>query len=249
MSMIDRYQKKGGFVQLLNLLETTGKEKQEKFLKLIGEESPVWETEVKKRLLSIEKVFSWNTAHLAEIFPRVPVIQLAAIVGGLPPDKGEIIIKLLNTKEKRQIEEQLEHKKPAPGETSTAIMKLFAEIRKMESEGVLKFEKVDPSMIIPENFEDQLGKAKHHHPPADQSIFNEVTQIDFSPHKNSNSVEPMNQASPPPSSTPGLNTNSNVAEELSMLRRRLVQLTQENNKLQTENQQLKAKLESIRKIA
>ena len=40
MSMIDRYKKKGGFLQLLNLLETTGGEKREKFLKMIAEENP-----------------------------------------------------------------------------------------------------------------------------------------------------------------------------------------------------------------
>ena len=66
MSMIDRYRKKGGFVQLLNLIETMGKDKQEKFLKMIGDESPNWSVEIRKRLLSIDKILSWNPSYLAE---------------------------------------------------------------------------------------------------------------------------------------------------------------------------------------
>ena len=44
--MIDRYKKKGGFIQLLNLLETSSKAKQDQFLGLISQESKIWESEL-----------------------------------------------------------------------------------------------------------------------------------------------------------------------------------------------------------
>lgn len=231
MSMIDRYRKKGGFVQLLNLIETTGKEKQEKFLKMIADESPVWEAEVRKRLLSVDKILGWNPTYLAEIFPRVQPLQLAMLVGGLPPEKAEHFMKVLTYKEKRYVEEILKDKKPAPGETASGLMKLFAEIRKMEAEGSLKFEKFDPEMVIPEDIEEKLGKG---------------VSMAFNPLNAAPSASEV--AGTAAAAAPG-GIPSNIAEELTTLRRKLVHLTQENHRLQQDNQTMKDKLDQIKKIA
>ncbi len=227
MSMIERYRKKGGFVQLLNLIETTGKDKQEKFLKMIADESAAWESEIRKRLLTFDKVVNWDPQYLAEIFPRVPALNLAMICGGLPPEKAELFMKVMTFREKRQIEELLKEKVPSPGETSASIMKLFSEIRKMEADGLLRFEKFDPAMVIPENIEDMLGKG--------QVVMTPIAggAADVSAH-----------SAPPPAGTP-----ANVVEELSALRRKLVQLTQENQRLHQENTSMKDKLDQIKKIA
>jgi hypothetical protein len=225
--MIERYRKPGGFVQLLNLLETTGKDKQEKFLKMIADESPIWETEVRKRLLTLDKVLGWNPAYLGEIFPRVQPIQLAMIAGGLPPDKLEAFLGVLNFKERRVVEETLKEKKPNPGEVTSGVMKLFAEIRKMEAEGSLKFEKFDPDMVIPEEIEEKLGKG-------------------FAIHTGPKEIEATLQSIPQNGSGA---IPANVLEELAGLRKKLVSLSQENHKLQTDNKTMKEKLEQIKKIA
>jgi hypothetical protein len=231
MSMIDRYRKPGGFIQLLNLIETTGKEKQEKFLKMIQDESPAWEAEVKKRLLSVDKILSWNSTYLAEIFPRVQPLQLAMVVGGLSKDKADQFMKVLTFKERKQVEEILKEKTPNPGETSAGIMKLFAEIRKMEAEGTLRFDKFDPEMVIPEDIEEKLGRG---YAPLMSVV-----------------MEPA--AGAPPAGDSGApafaGIPASVAEEMTMLRRKLVQLTQENQKLNQENLTMKDKLDQIKKIA
>jgi flagellar motor switch protein FliG len=228
MSMIDRYRKKGGFFQLLNLIETTGKDKQEKFLKMIADESPAWETEIRKRLLTIDKILSWNPTYLAEIFPRVQPLQLAMVVGGLPPEKADQFMKVLTFKEKRQVEEILKEKKPNPGETSAGIMKLFSEIRKMEAEGSLKFEKFDADMVVPENFEEQLGKGVGVYiPPSTESV-----------------AVASGAAGAPAGGVP-----PQVVDEINQLRRKLVQLSSENQRLHQENNVMKDKLDQIKKIA
>ncbi len=191
---------------------------------MIADESPLWESEVRKRLLSVDKVLSWNPTYLAEIFPRVQPLQLAMVFGGLPPEKAEQFMKVLTFKEKRQVEEILKDKKPSPGETSSGLMKLFSEIRKMEAEGSLKFEKFDAEMVIPEDIEERLGKG----------ITGPTAQVEAT----------VAQMPPPPTGTP-----ANVVEELTMLRRKLVQLTQENQKLHQDNTSMREKLEQIRKIA
>ncbi len=229
MSMIDRYKKKGGFVQLLNLIETTGKDKQEKFLKLIADENPSWEQEVRKKMLTIDKVLGWNQTYLAEIFPRVPAVQLAMIVGGLPPEKAEHFKKVLTFKERKAVEDILQDKVPNGAEVGTGIMKLFAEIRKMIAEGSLKFEKFDQDMVVPENIEELLSQGR---------VYMSAKEIDA-------------QVEAAPAGIP-----ANLAEELTQLRRKLVVLTQENVKLQqdlsrvsTDCQVFKEKLEQIKKIA
>lgn len=230
MSMIDRYRKKGGFVQLLNLIETTGKDKQEKFLKMIGDESPLWESEVRKRVLTVDKILSWNPTYLAEIFPRVPPLQLAMVVGGLPNEKAEHFMTVLTFRERRQVEELLKEKTPTSGETSSGLMKLFTEIRKMEAEGSLKFEKFDPEMVIPEDIEEKLGKG--------------VSIASFSAPGGS-----FETTAAQGNSTTSAGIPSNVAEELTNLRRKLVQLTQENQRLTQENTSMREKLDQIKKIA
>lgn len=229
MSMIDRYKKKGGFVQLLNLIETTGKDKQEKFLKLIADENPAWEQEVRKKMLTMDKVLSWNATYLAEIFPRVPAVQLAMVVAGLPPEKAELFKKVLNFKERKTVEDILQDKTPNGSEISTGVMKLFAEIRKMTAEGSLKFEKFDQEMVVPENIEELLSQGR---------VYMSPKEIDA-------------QIEPAPAGIP-----SNLADELTQLRRKLVVLTQENVKLQQDISRISAdcqvfkdKLEQIKKIA
>jgi hypothetical protein len=229
MSMIDRYRKKGGFQQLLNLIETTGKDKQEKFLKIIADESPLWESEVRKRLLTVDKILSWNPTYLAEIFPRIQAIQLAMVVGGMPPEKAEAFMKVMTFKEKRAIEELLKEKVPTPGETSAGIMKLYSEIRKMEAEGSLRFDKFDPDMVVPEDIEEKLGKGV-----GSVGLFPPSKEVE----------QALSQMAPPP-----VGTSPQLAEELNTLRRKLVQLSQENQKLHQDNSTMKEKLEQIKKIA
>lgn len=84
MGMLDRYKKKGGFNQLLNLLETSSKTKQDQFLSLIQQENPNWEEALKKRILSIDKVMSWDKEALSEILTRVQPLTLTVALRYFP---------------------------------------------------------------------------------------------------------------------------------------------------------------------
>lgn len=244
MSMIDRYKKKGGFVQLLNLIETMGKEKQEKFLKMIADETPIWESEIRGRMLSMDKILAWPSEYLAEVFPRMQAIQLGMIIGGLTAEKAAHFSKTLGFKEKRQIDELLKEKQPTPAETSGGIMKLFSEIRKMEAEGLLRFEKFAPELVIAQDIEEQLGKGIRSQGSGQDPIPTQIQDpVQALAPSSVGKVAEFNLAPPPPGLPP------NIAEELTGLRRKLVQLTQENQKLQQDNSQMKEKLQQIRKIA
>ncbi len=243
MSMIDRYRKKGGFQQLLNLIETTGKDKQEKFLKIIADENPLWESEVRKRLLTIDKILTWPADSLAEIFPRIQAIQLAMLIGGLPPEKYEAFMAVMTFKEKRVIETTLKEKIPTSGETSAGIMKLYSEIRKMEAEGSLKFDKFDSEMTVPENIEDRLGKGLETGAHVNKETNSGADTGSISKATTATQTAAAFVGSPVSGSSP------QMAEEIGVLRRKLIQLNQENQKLLHENSSMKNKLEQIKKIA
>ncbi|MFN9067220.1 MAG: hypothetical protein ACK5V3_08325, partial [Bdellovibrionales bacterium] len=78
MGMLDRYKKKGGFIQLLQLIETSSKSKQDQFLGLIAQESPNWENEIRKKMITLDKVLEWNPVYLSEIFSRLHPLTLAS---------------------------------------------------------------------------------------------------------------------------------------------------------------------------
>ena len=75
MGMLDRYKKKGGFIQLLQLIETSNKQKQEQFLGIVAQESVIWEAEIRRKSLTLEKMLKWNATYLAEIFSRIQTLK------------------------------------------------------------------------------------------------------------------------------------------------------------------------------
>ncbi|RYZ83809.1 MAG: hypothetical protein EOP04_19245 [Proteobacteria bacterium] len=74
--MLDRYKKKGGFSQLLNLIETSGGRKQEQFLGLIAQENPAWERELKSKILTVDRIFSWPEDVMSEVLSRIQPLTL-----------------------------------------------------------------------------------------------------------------------------------------------------------------------------
>lgn len=233
MAMIDRYKKKGGFIQLLNLLETTGKDKKEKFLKMILDETPAWHAELSKKMISIDRVSNWSVQSLMEILPRLPYQQVGTAIFSLPDAQKNHFLSALGNSEKRKVEEIWKEATPNPAEISTCQMKLLTEIRKMAQEGQLKFDLVDPEMVIPENIEDQLNSgALSGGASAGPAISSEAL------------AKVQVNTAPPPAGIPAA-----VAEELVLLRKKVVLLGQENQKIAGQLQMLQGKLEQIRKIA
>lgn len=229
MSTLDRYRKAGGFVQLLNLIETSGPAKAEKFLKLIAEESPVWEAEIRKKALSIDRLLTWNQTYLMEVFPRIPSNIVATAIAPLPPEKQQIILGSLGFSDRRRVEDTLRDTKPNPGEIASCQTKVLNEIRTMVASGHLKFEKADPELVIPENIEEMLNSG---------GVLTPLTPMP--------GEIPAAAGSAPSTGGAGVPSPS---EELLQLRRRVMALTQENQLLKQQLQTMKDKLDQIRKAA
>lgn len=226
MSTIDRYKKKGGFLQLLNLIETCGTQKQEKFLKMIDEEDMNWGEAVKVKMLSIKKIFSWDDNTLAEIAGTLNDMTISVSSFGLDQEQKEKIFKTLNHSRKRKINEDIAERKPDAAEISTAYIQIITHVRKMIADGFLILDKIDPDLTVNSEFEDRLLKGGG-----------------VAPSKSKTSTTAM------PKETTLDVTAVHDSKDLDNMRKKLFELKGENDALREKLTQYESKLAQIRKIA
>jgi hypothetical protein len=165
-----------------------------------------------------------------EVLPRLTANVIGCAISPLPPDQRENFLKGMDFGERKKAEEYLKEAKPNVGEVFASQMKIISEIRKVVAEGVLKLEKVDPVLCVPDNIEEILdsgGSGLAQLIPADSGATNEVT--------NSGIALPAAGGAP--------------SEEILALRRKVMALSQENIALKNQVQALQNKLEAIRKAA
>lgn len=236
MGMLDRYKKKGGFVQLLQLIETSGKQKQDQFLAIVAQESPVWEAEIKRKSLTLERILTWNPTYLAEIFSRIQILTLASAFHGAEKEKIDLVFAAITSTDQRKFQMTIQEINPTPPEKLTSQMKILSETRTMIAKNIIKLDKVDPELLIPENIEERLSEAG----------FNTIT----SPSLATTEKELKNELRADLKIDGAREAKSDASrEEVEFLKKKVNQLVNENNMLKHEMSVLRNKLDQIRKIA
>lgn len=230
MGMLDRYKKKSGFTQLLNLIETSGGKKQEQFLGLIAQESPAWEQELKKKMLTVDRVFGWPLDVMSEVLSRLQPLTLSVSLWGRPTEQIDKILSPLPPITKKKLLEQIAELKPNPAEKITCEMKLISEVRAIVASGYIKFEKFDVELFIEDNIEERLNSS--------DSGLAYLNKIDI------HFTDTSGEAKGAPSGS-----GASSSQDSDLLKRKLNQLMHENNALKSENQALKDKLAQIKRIA
>lgn len=245
MAMLDRYRRKGGFVQLLMLLETCDPAKQDKFLDIIRMEDSRWADAISSRMLDIPRVYSWNDETLREIVGILHDITLATALHGANEETRIRLLEFLSHGRRRKIEDLYESSRPTSAEIASTHVKILETVRKMASDGHLRFEKLDPSLVIEDEIEEKLAKSAalfdglsldEAHGPAALAQQEAVS---------------ISHAATPASPHPAANSEHGESRlmELQALKKRVADLSKENAMLRHELSMLKSKLDQIRKIA
>jgi hypothetical protein len=156
MGLLDRYRKTGGFIQLLQLLETTGAQKRDQFLKMINEEDPRWFAAIEQKMLSIDRILSWDENVLGEIASRLHELTLAIALHGQLKGQEDRMFKTFSAGQRRKIQELSATKNPTPPELAAAYIKILEEVRGLIKQGFLRPEKFDANLIIEEKIEEKL---------------------------------------------------------------------------------------------
>jgi len=229
-----RYKKPGGFKQLLKLIETSGKGKQEKFLAIVREEDPIWAQAIEEKMLTLDKIMSWNETNVSEIFARLNDLTLGLCSFILTEEQWQSATKTFSHSRLRNLKELFEGKTPTVAEQSTAVVNLLTEVRTMIDDGVLRLENLDEALVIEDKIEDVL--AQNLNPsvatsPAiseSASLANEVKKL----HKEI-----------------ATDSNEDIQSEVIKLRKKIISLGTENHNLRRENEEFRKKLQQIKKIS
>lgn len=142
---------------------------------------------------------------------------------------------LMSVTDQRKIRQVLDESSPTPAEVGTCIMKIITETRGFVMGGIIKIEKIDPSLMIPENIEEQLTT---------QSVTRSLGVI------GSPSPEETPDSAPAAASELRFDAKAEHSkEEVEFLKKKVNQLVSENGSLRQELAVLRGKLDQIKKIA
>jgi len=229
MAMVDRYKKSGGFIQLLQVIETCGPKKREQFMKIINEETPRWAEAILAKMLSFEKILSWKPEAIMEITAQMNPLAFGTALKSLPQEKFDEFAAKLGPQERRKFEQLYKEGTPAPNEISACLVKVINETRLLFAAGTLKFDKIDPDLTIPDEIESKLEKG---------SLGGATTA-----GGNRTAEDVVKEAS----ASSGIQLGN--PNEVDSLRRKIVELNNVVMALKKDNTSMKDKLDKIKKIA
>ncbi len=158
MAMLTRYRKSGGFLQLLQLIETCNEAKKEKLLENVRNENARWAQEIVNKMLSMERILSWDANVLSDISTQLQDLTLAVAFHGFSEEQINKFTELFSHTQKRKIEDLQAEKNPTPGEIATAHMKIIEEVRSMITNGEIYIKNIDPDLMIEDDIEEKLEK-------------------------------------------------------------------------------------------
>ena len=147
-SMLSRFRKPGGFLQLLALIESCESQKRKHLLGLIAAEDPGWAHLVKVKTLTLERILSWPADILSLIFPLLQDSEIVALLQGQNPDIIEKCTGALVHRHKKEILRLLVELRPTPVERSATSLRLYQVIRELETRGQIQFRQFDASLEI-----------------------------------------------------------------------------------------------------
>lgn len=229
MAMVDRYKKSGGFIQLLQVIETCGPKKREQFMKIINEETPRWGEAIVAKMLSFEKILSWKPEAIMEITAQMNPLAFGTALKSLPQEKFDEFAAKLGPQERRKFEQLYKEGTPAPNEISACLVKVINETRLLFAAGTLKFDKIDPDLIIPDEIESKLERGSLSGGPSSGG--------------NRTAEDVVKEAS----ASSGIQLGN--PNEVDSLRRKIVELNNVVMALKKDNTSMKDKLDKIKKIA
>lgn len=228
MSMITRYKKNGGFLQLLQVMETCGSKKFDQFINIIETEDQLWALAIKQKMITFDRILTWDSELLLDIIGHVNKIAFINSLKSLSETKINLFFTKIGSQESKKIERLLAEANPTSSEISSSIIKIISETRALIIAGTIRIDKFDSSLVIPENFEEKIN----------QSNFNSDDSAEMQPSKsydNKSNIE---------------NSGSlGQQHDFEKLQKKIFNLNKEIQNLKQENSIMKDKLDKIKKIA
>lgn len=141
MSMLARYKKGGGIIELVKMIEESPDAKRAQLLAMIRNEDADFAAKVESRLFSFDQLKALGEDLIAEIVGATPVKFMAIILANeTDPNFVTLAERCLgkNFAEYKGERELVASAPVAPAQVDAARKKMIAEARKLEAEGKIK---------------------------------------------------------------------------------------------------------------
>lgn len=140
MSMLARFKKGGGILELVKLVEESPEPKRTQLLTMIRNEDPEFAAQVESRLFSYDMLKTLPENLIAEIIAATPAKILALALYGEDAEFTALAEKCLgkNFSEYKGEKELVAGAPPQPPQVDAARKKIIAETRKLEAEGKIR---------------------------------------------------------------------------------------------------------------
>ena len=147
MSALKQFRHPGGFLHLLQVLEMSDSQKQRGLLQLIASEDPGWAHLLRLKILTVEKIFSWDLETLKCALEALPKDSLFQLYAGWGDQERNQIERTMSPEVVRSLRLQLSFEKaPTTQSVNMAGVKLIQVVRDLENCGVLDLNAIDPSL-------------------------------------------------------------------------------------------------------
>jgi len=149
MTMLREYRKAGGFLQLIQLVETTEPRKRMGLFDLIAKEDPGWANLLRLKILTLDRILNWNSDSLAQLWPEVPLPMIVALWQKSPINKRSKIEGSLNKDfyvEFRRAADTIEEISEA--ESTASVIRFVTIVRDMAIQGKLRLAEIDPALSM-----------------------------------------------------------------------------------------------------
>lgn len=148
MKEFNDYRKPGGLSRLVKDLELMDPVQSAAYLNLIREAR--WRRVIAAKMLSLERIFSWDIYVISQIFDRLTPEQTSICFHGVNPTLAEQILCNLNRGATSifKLVEAYYLKPPTPQQQLAARCELIRTARHMLEDLILDVRSIDPQLII-----------------------------------------------------------------------------------------------------
>jgi hypothetical protein len=170
---------------------------------------------------------------------------MACVIKGITKENADKIFKYMSHAEKRKLDDELGTLDAKPEDIFASMVRTIEITRKMIKTGEIRLDKIDPDMMIAENFEEQLlsqGAAPAH------AVYQHGYEMTVTPSTEEAPVAQEVAPAPKKKAEAG-EVDSKTSAEIMQLHKALTAINRENTILKEELRALREKLDQIRRIA
>lgn len=147
MALLQRYRRKGGFEQLLKLIESSNPAKKASLLKLVEEEDAGWAEMIKMKSLDMDKIFSWDALFIKDIVYNINPRILGISLIGQDKSVHEKVASVMTEIKWVEVADYLGDDY-SDGERHAAQIQVIQTTRSLVEQGYIRFEDIDPKLVL-----------------------------------------------------------------------------------------------------